>query len=358
MSSELIKAGEKDKPGDPPIIISLPEPRATQLQSESALINAPTSPVPQSVPTNIPSPTASPETASKTADCQDPTTKFQPQISTATANETQDCDNPVDQAPEVTVPQTTHQESTDLSIEPKDSEASSAGSPTVASLLDSITTTIDATTDIERSEAAQLEPDQSMQEETFSEQVNSNSIDPVATSKESDQKDCPAVNGIEGDDIEEITVEEDKDCDEEYVVEKIIDQKVDSDGRARYLVKWEGYPMSSNTWEPLENLVECDKAMKAYELARAQKLAQKITKKVALSDESLEEELKRTKDQNEYKVEDIIGITKIEEEKFFLIKLKDCGEKTFIRASLANKIFPDKVIDFYIKHIQWKQKSD
>lgn len=38
-----------------------------------------------------------------------------------------------------------------------------------------------------------------------------------------------------------------------YVVEKIIDKRIRS-GKVEYFVKWENYPETQNTWEPLVNL--------------------------------------------------------------------------------------------------------
>jgi hypothetical protein len=38
-----------------------------------------------------------------------------------------------------------------------------------------------------------------------------------------------------------------------YVVEKIRDKRVKG-GKVEYLVKWENYPETQNTWEPLTNL--------------------------------------------------------------------------------------------------------
>ena len=41
--------------------------------------------------------------------------------------------------------------------------------------------------------------------------------------------------------------------DEYYIVEKILDRKKEGK-KFLYKVKWEGYPESSCTWEPLSNL--------------------------------------------------------------------------------------------------------
>ena len=38
--------------------------------------------------------------------------------------------------------------------------------------------------------------------------------------------------------------------DDVYIVEKILKKKRNEDGEIRYLVKWDGYESSENTWEP------------------------------------------------------------------------------------------------------------
>ena len=53
-----------------------------------------------------------------------------------------------------------------------------------------------------------------------------------------------------------------------YEVEAIMDDRVKG-GRKEYLIKWLGYPQSSNTWEYEEN-VYCDELKKAYEAGKKQ----------------------------------------------------------------------------------------
>lgn len=57
---------------------------------------------------------------------------------------------------------------------------------------------------------------------------------------------------------------DDEDEEEEmYEVEKILDHKVDSKGRRRFLLKWKGYPNEENSWEYEENL-DCPKLLTEY----------------------------------------------------------------------------------------------
>lgn len=144
----------------------------------------------------------------------------------------------------------------------------------------------------------------------------------------------------------------DNDCEEvEYIIEKIISKKIDDDGIAKFLVKWENYPKSANTWEPLENLIGCEKALKKFELDKAKKLSKNCSDGQRI--DSASGKSKNKADQRYY-VGEIIGMTVIGDEKYFVISLEDSKESPkFIRSSLANKMFPDRVIDFYVKNIRW-----
>lgn len=57
---------------------------------------------------------------------------------------------------------------------------------------------------------------------------------------------------------------------EEYVVEQITDKRL-KNGRTEYLVKWQGYPVSESTWEPIENLKAVMNIVNDFELAQKKK---------------------------------------------------------------------------------------
>lgn len=150
-------------------------------------------------------------------------------------------------------------------------------------------------------------------------------------------------------------VENQEEDEREYVVEKILDKKIDSKGFAKYLVKWEGFPPSENSWEPLEHLAECDKIMQNYETSRAMKLATKIRDKNGTTTVNNNRQRRPSKHRR-YEVGDVMGLTEANNERYYLISLANSTQKTFIRSSLANKLFPGKVIDFYLKNLRWKEK--
>jgi len=68
---------------------------------------------------------------------------------------------------------------------------------------------------------------------------------------------------------------------EEYTVEKILDKRTRG-GKTEYLIKWEGYPDSENTWEPDENL-DCPEIISAFEEKLKAKKDDKKRKKDAES---------------------------------------------------------------------------
>ena len=69
-----------------------------------------------------------------------------------------------------------------------------------------------------------------------------------------------------------IEIFEETDPEEEYEVEKILDETI-KDGCKLYLIKWKDYSDSYNTWEPIENL-DCKELMEEFRLRHNRKKSQ------------------------------------------------------------------------------------
>jgi hypothetical protein len=52
-----------------------------------------------------------------------------------------------------------------------------------------------------------------------------------------------------------------------YIVEAICDERFGNNNR-QYLVKWEGFPHTSNTWEPVSSFINTD-ILTAWKKSRA-----------------------------------------------------------------------------------------
>ena len=203
-----------------------------------------------------------------------------------------------------------------------------------------------------------------------------NTVDPIdelvtellsPRGRDDNEGDCEIIP-MEVEITKEANVQEDQELAQEeeleYIVERILDKKIDSRGFAKYLVKWENFPSSANSWEPLENLVDCDKTMQEYERSRAYKLALKKAlgdkaDKVLQSGKNfpLNRGRKAQTGHKAFEINDIMGLTEANGERYFLISLANSTQKAFIRTSLANQIFPSKVIDYYYKSLRWRTKG-
>mmetsp|Transcript_38796 Transcript_38796/g.66578 ORF Transcript_38796/g.66578 Transcript_38796/m.66578 type:complete len:107 (-) Transcript_38796:78-398(-) len=74
-----------------------------------------------------------------------------------------------------------------------------------------------------------------------------------------------------------------------YEVEQILGRR-DKDGVEEFLIKWRNYSYKENTWEPIDNLVGCNAAMKAFKerpvARRSIPLAQNSNESESSEDES------------------------------------------------------------------------
>lgn len=81
-----------------------------------------------------------------------------------------------------------------------------------------------------------------------------------------------------------------------YVIEAILDKKRQK-GIWKYKVKWEGYPMDQCTWEPRENLQNCNELLELFEAnLNPQKNSLKNSTVKPKSKEEAETETEKTKE--------------------------------------------------------------
>jgi len=151
---------------------------------------------------------------------------------------------------------------------------------------------------------------------------------------------------------------------EEYTVEKILDKRIRG-GKTEYLIKWEGYPDSENTWEPDDNL-DCPDLINAFEEKTKAKKEEKKRKKEAESSGSGKKKQKLVEDEEGkprgfergLQPERIIGATDSSGELMFLMKWKDSDEADLVPARQANVKCPQIVIQFYEERLTWTTKDD
>lgn len=156
----------------------------------------------------------------------------------------------------------------------------------------------------------------------------------------------------------------DAEPEEEYTVEKILDKRLRG-GKTEYLIKWEGYPDSENTWEPEDNL-DCPDLIQGFEEKSKQKKEEKKRKKEAESSSSGKKKQKLVEDdegkprgfERGLQPERIIGATDSSGELMFLMKWKDSDEADLVPSRQANVKCPQVVIQFYEERLTWHSSND
>ncbi|XP_075242519.1 chromobox protein homolog 1-like [Convolutriloba macropyga] len=170
---------------------------------------------------------------------------------------------------------------------------------------------------------------------------------------------------------------EDGEVEEQYVVEAVVDKKINKKGKVKYLLKWKNWPHASNTWEPAENL-DCPELLAAFEKELASK-----TKDPNASDQSASANVKPSGDVTESSKKKVGSGKSKEKEKDpfvvppnygfarglepeciqgasdaggslkFLIKWKGRDEADIVLAKEANIRCPQLVISFYESMLTW-----
>jgi len=150
---------------------------------------------------------------------------------------------------------------------------------------------------------------------------------------------------------------------EEFTVEKILDKRV-RNSKVEYLIKWEGYPDTENTWEPQENL-DCPDIISNYEDKAEKKKEEKKRKKEAESSGGKKKQKVVEEEDNKprgfdrgLQPERIIGATDSSGELMFLMKWKDSDEADLVPARQANVKCPQIVIQFYEERLTWHTHSN
>ena len=121
-----------------------------------------------------------------------------------------------------------------------------------------------------------------------------------------------------------------------------------------------------NTWEPVDNLGDAEKAIKAYEKdqeAKTMSTTSKNSKRksapgtVASQPSKLQKVDPKDKAKEGFarglQAEKIIGIRKDPEKLFFLVKWKGTDDKDFVDAKEAKMKIPQIVIEFYEEKLNW-----
>ena len=71
---------------------------------------------------------------------------------------------------------------------------------------------------------------------------------------------------------------ESPDEEEKYVIEEILNHRINRKGKLEYYLKWKGFTDADNTWEPAENL-NCPGLVNVYETERKKKIMNSRTAK-------------------------------------------------------------------------------
>ncbi|XP_022231618.1 chromobox protein homolog 3 [Drosophila obscura] len=127
-----------------------------------------------------------------------------------------------------------------------------------------------------------------------------------------------------------------------FVVERIVDKRITSDGKVEYFIKWRGYPSTDNTWEPEENC-DCPALIQRFEESRAK------SKKRGEKKPKCEEILKARGYERGLDLAEIMGATDVSGEIKYLVRWQYCDEFDLVSGSQVSEKDPQMLIEYYQK---------
>lgn len=132
-----------------------------------------------------------------------------------------------------------------------------------------------------------------------------------------------------------------------FVVERIVDKRITSDGKVEYFIKWRGYPSGDNTWEPEENC-DCPALIQKFEESRAK------SKKRGEKKPKCEEIQKPRGYERGLELAEIMGATDVSGEIKYLVRWQYCDEFDLVSSSQVSEKNPQMLIDYYEKLAPYK----
>ncbi|KAI8046797.1 chromobox protein homolog 3 [Drosophila gunungcola] len=127
-----------------------------------------------------------------------------------------------------------------------------------------------------------------------------------------------------------------------FVVERIMDKRITSDGKVEYFIKWRGYTSADNTWEPEENC-ECPNLIQKFEESRAK------SKKRGEKKPKCEEIQKMRGYERGLELAEIVGATDVTGDIKYLVRWQFCDEFDLVPSSQLSEKDPQMLIAYYQK---------
>ncbi|XP_017035096.1 chromobox protein homolog 1 [Drosophila kikkawai] len=127
-----------------------------------------------------------------------------------------------------------------------------------------------------------------------------------------------------------------------FVVERIMDKRITSDGKVEYFIKWRGFPSTDNTWEPEENC-DCPTMIQRFEESRAK------SKKRGEKKPKCEEIQKPRGYERGLELAEIVGATDVTGGIKYLVRWQYCDEFDLVPGSQLSEKDPQMLIAYYQK---------